>query len=42
MPPWHPMIEAVRNSTDPKGAGTYYVVNEPEEWVMPVGDLSQP
>lgn len=33
------MIEAVRNSADPKWAGSFYAVNDPEEWVKPVEDL---
>jgi hypothetical protein len=40
-PPEHPMIEAIRNSTEPKWTGSFYAVNNPEEWVKPVEDLSE-
>jgi hypothetical protein len=41
-PPEHPLLDAARNSTDPKWAGTFYAVNDPEKWVNPVEDLSEP
>jgi len=40
-PPEHPMIEAVRNSTDPKWAGTIWEAGEPDDWTAPVPDLSE-
>jgi hypothetical protein len=40
-PPEHPLIAAVRNSTDPEWSQSFYAVNDPEEWVQPVEDLSE-
>jgi hypothetical protein len=37
----HPMIEAIRNSSDPRWYGSFYVCNDPDEWVQPVEDLSE-
>jgi hypothetical protein len=39
-PPEHPMIEAIRNSSEPEWAGTFFAVDDPDEWVKPVKDLS--
>jgi hypothetical protein len=41
-PPEHPMIEAVRNTSDPVWAKTFYVCEEPDEWVKPIKNLSEP
>ena len=41
-PPEHPLIEAVRNSSDPKWSKSFYAVNDPDEWIKPVRDLSEP
>ncbi len=30
-PPEHPMIEACRNSSEPKWAGSFYAASDPEE-----------
>jgi len=40
-PPEHPMIEAVRNSSDPKWSGTVWEAGDPDEWTAPVPDLSE-
>lgn len=40
-PPEHPLIRAARNSDDPKWSGSFYAVNDPDEWVRPVEDLSE-
>jgi hypothetical protein len=40
-PPEHPFITAVRNSPDPKWRNTFYLVEDPDEWIQPVEDLSQ-
>jgi hypothetical protein len=39
-PPEHPMIEASRNSSDPKWAESFYAASGPE-WTKPVEDLSE-
>ena len=41
-PPEHPLIEAVRNSGDPKWLHSFFAVEDPDEWVKPVPDLSEP
>lgn len=41
-PPEHPLIAAARNSSEPKWSQSFYAVNDPEEWVQPVEDLSEP
>ena len=41
-PPEHPLIAAARNSTDPKWSQSFFAVNDPDEWVQPVLDLSEP
>jgi hypothetical protein len=40
-PPEHPMLAAVRNSSDPDWRGTFYFVEDPEEVTRPVEDLSE-
>ena len=40
-PPEHPLIEAARNSSDPKWTGSFFSVNDPDEWIKPVEDLSE-
>ena len=40
-PPEHPLIEAVRNSSDPKWLHSFFAVEDPDEWVKPVPDLSE-
>ncbi len=39
-PPEHPLIAAVRNSSDPKWSKGIYAVH-PEDWIKPVPDLSE-
>jgi hypothetical protein len=41
-PPEHPLIEAARNSTDPKWSRPFFAVEDPDEWIKPVPDLSEP
>jgi hypothetical protein len=41
-PTEHPLIEAARNSSDPRWLNTFYAVEDPDEWVKPVEDLSEP
>lgn len=40
-PPEHPLIAAARKSDDPKWSGSFYAVNDPEEWTTAVEDLSE-
>jgi hypothetical protein len=40
-PPEHPLIAAVRNSSDPKWQSSFWAANGPDEWVKPVPDLSE-
>jgi hypothetical protein len=40
-PPEHPMIAAVRNSSEPKWQDSFWAANDPDEWVKPVPDLSE-
>jgi hypothetical protein len=40
-PPEHPLIEAARNSSDARWLRSVYV-DDPDEWVRPVEDLSEP
>jgi hypothetical protein len=40
-PPEHPMIAAVRNSSEPKWQNSLWAANDPEEWLKPVPDLSE-
>jgi hypothetical protein len=39
-PPEHPLIAAVRNSSDPKWSESFFAVND-EGWTDPVEDLSE-
>jgi hypothetical protein len=39
-PPEHPLIAAVRNSSDPKWSESFFAVND-EGWTDPVEDLSK-
>jgi hypothetical protein len=39
-PPEHPLIEAVRNSSDPKWSESFFAVND-EGWTDPIEDLSE-
>jgi hypothetical protein len=39
--PEHPLIEAARNSSDARWLRSVYV-DDPDEWVRPVEDLSEP
>jgi hypothetical protein len=40
-PPEHPMLAAVRNSSDPGWRGTFYFMEDPDEVTRPVEDLSE-
>ena len=40
-PPEHPLVEAARNSSDPKWSGSFFSVNHPDEWIKPIEDLSE-
>jgi hypothetical protein len=39
-PPEHPLIEAAKNSSDPKWSESFFAVND-EGWTDPVEDLSE-
>jgi hypothetical protein len=39
-PPEHPLL-AAKNSSDPSWSQGNYAVNDPDEWVKPVEDLSE-
>ncbi len=39
-PPEHPLIEAARNSSDPRWANSFYAANE--DITRPIEDLSEP
>ncbi len=41
-PPEHPLLEAARNSSDPKWSKSFFAVNDPDEWTKPIEDLSEP
>jgi hypothetical protein len=41
-PPEHPMLVAVRNTSDPEWQKSFYYVNDPEAHTRPVPDLSEP
>ncbi len=41
-PPEHPLIEAARNSSDPGWRGSYFAVEDPDDWTEPIPDLSEP
>ena len=40
-PPEHPLIEAARNSGEPTWQRSYFAVEDPDEWVKSVRDLSE-
>ena len=40
-PPEHPLIAAARNSSEPEWSRSFYAMNDPDEWVQPVEDLSE-
>ncbi len=40
-PPEHPLIEAVRNCSDPKWSKSFFAADDPDEWIKPVPDLSE-
>jgi hypothetical protein len=40
-PPEHSLLAAARNSSDPYWSQGMYAVNDPDEWVKPVPDLSE-
>ena len=40
-PPEHPLIEAARTSSEPKWLHSLFAVEDPDEWVKPVPDLSE-
>jgi hypothetical protein len=40
-PPEHPLIAAARNSPDPEWSGSFFAVEDPDEWTEPVEDLSE-
>jgi hypothetical protein len=40
-PPEHPMIETVRNSSEPAWGGALWDANDPDEWVKPIEDCSE-
>ena len=41
-PPEHPLVEAARNSSDPEWSNSFFATDDPEEWVQPIEDLSEP
>ena len=40
-PPEHPLIEAARNSSDPKWLHSFFAMEDPDEWIKPIPDLSE-
>jgi hypothetical protein len=41
-PPEHPLITAIRNTSDPYWRNTFWLACEdPDEWVKPIPDLSE-
>jgi hypothetical protein len=40
-PPEHPLLVAVRNTSDPWWQGSVYYANDPDEWTKPIPDLSE-
>jgi hypothetical protein len=40
-PAEHPLMEATRNSSEPKWAGSFFAINDPDQWVQPIEDLSE-
>jgi hypothetical protein len=41
-PSEHSLIAAARNPSDPKWSGSFFAANDPDRWVGPVEDLSEP
>ena len=41
-PPEHPLLVAVRNSSDPEWTTSFYYAEDPDEVTRPVPDLSEP
>ena len=39
--PEHPLVEAARNSSDPAWTSSVYAVDDPDDWIAPVEDLSE-
>ena len=39
--PEHPLIEAVRNSSDLEWSGSFFATDDPDEWIKPVPELSE-
>jgi hypothetical protein len=40
-PPEHPLIVAARHSSDPKWLGSFFAVNDADDWTAPISDLSE-
>ncbi len=40
-PPEHPLIEAVRNSSDPEWSNSFFATDVPGEWMKPEEDLTE-
>ena len=41
-PPEHELVAAARNSSDPKWTGSFFAVNDGDDWTRPIEDLSEP
>ncbi len=41
-PPEHPLIEAAHTSSDPQWRGSFFAVEDPDKWIEPIEDLSEP
>jgi hypothetical protein len=40
-PPEHPLLGAVRNSSDPEWLNSVYMIEDPDEHTKPIPDLSE-
>jgi len=40
-PPEHPMIDAVRNASEPWPPNSFYICEDPDKWTEPIEDLSE-
>jgi hypothetical protein len=40
-PPEHPLIAAARNSSDPKWSQSFFAMNDSDDWIKPIEDLSE-
>jgi hypothetical protein len=40
-PPEHPLIAAARHSSDLDWSKSFFAVEDPDEWVKPIPDLSE-